>query len=80
MNSSPLRRFHSYLLLDVEREREEDPDGRTDDHREEQQDQLQAVPGPAEAASPQLVQIGLNLHRRIYSSGLYSSAKVLQPH
>ena len=62
-------------LLDIEREREEDPDGRTDDHREEQQDQLQAVPGPAEATSPQLVQVRLNLHNRIYSDGLHLMAR-----
>ena len=58
------------FLLDIQGEREEDPDGRTDDHREEQQDQLQAVPGPAQPASPELVQIRLNLHRTIYRSGL----------
>ena len=63
------------FLLDIQGEREEDPDGRTDDHREEQQDQLQAVPGPAEATSPQLVQVRLNLHNRIYSDGLHLMAR-----
>ena len=48
-----------------------DPDRRADHHGEEQQDQLQAVPGPAEATSPQLVQVRLNLHNRIYSDGLH---------
>ena len=52
-------------LLDIQREREEDPDRRTNHHGEEQEDQLQAVPGPAQTASPQLVQVRLNLNNRI---------------
>ena len=62
--------FGEKELLDIQGEREEDPDRRADDHREEQQDQLQAVPGPAQTASPELVQVRLNLHKRIFSSGL----------
>lgn len=77
---SVMRRFHRYLLLDVEREREEDPDGRTDDHREEQQDELQTVASPAQSAPPELVQVRLDLDMRVYSSGRQSPDEVLRPH
>ena len=47
-------------LLDIEGQGEEDPDRRTDHHREEQEDQLQTVASPAEAAPPELVEIRLD--------------------
>ena len=57
--------FWDTVILDIQREREKDPYRRTNHHGKEQEDQLKAVPGPAQTSSPQLVQVRLNLNNRI---------------
>ena len=59
-----LKYLNINALLDIDGKGEEDPDGRADEHKEEEEDGLPPHAPPAHPAPPQLVQVTLNLQQR----------------